>query len=547
MSHPNEHRHTYAAMGFAFVIACAAFGANPVRVQVDLSSPNAAKAWHFEDATWRVGDGMIEQTDPELRGTFAWLKSPAFGKLIYEGEFMALPEGKGVKAASLVFGSSDSDNLYWTHFDCRNSQLIMYLIRQGQTKELLRVRRLKMPLNTWHKVRVEHDSPSIKVYLNGKLVASLKDTTHPKGLIGVRCGQGHIRFRNLRAEGTRAKLDRPWRALRPQYQVVCDDAGVGSYEAFPDVIKLQNGDLLCAFYAGYSHVSIPNKAYPKGGRIVACRSSDGGKTWGKPQTLVDSPLDDRDPSLCQLKDGTLICNFFCGQYTYQGRKRVKRPEYDRTNDVYVVRSFDNGHTWETEPRLVPSPFASSHACSSPIIELHDGTLLLPTYGNSPGKKTAVAFIRSRDRGETWGDTTVVADDHNHYEPAVIQLPDKSLLCTIRPCMCITRSTDLGHTWTPRKRMGIPGHASYLLRTSAGILLNAHRIPGTSVEYSLDDGATWSKPVQIDSCTGAYPSMAELDDGSVLVVYYNDRGRKGHGIRARRFRVGKGGIEFVEHP
>ena len=272
--------------------------------------------------------------------------------------------------------------------------------------------------------------------------------------------------------------------------------------------------------------------------------------------MVDTPLDDRDPSVCQLKNGALICSFFRGQYVRKDGKRVKRPEFERTNDVYIVRSLDGGHTWETEPQLIPSPFDASHACSEPIRELHDGTLLYATYGSSAGKKTAAAFVRSKDGGKTRGDVTVIPDTHSHYEPSVIQLPDQSLVCTLRPCMCITYSTDMGYTWTPRKKMGFAGHASYLLRVprrggipagtaSSGILLNAHRVPGTSVEYSLDDGKTWSQPVKIDSCGGAYLSMVELRDGAVLVVYYNDRGRKGHGIRMRRFRVTASGIEFVE--
>ena len=529
------------ALAWVCLAGLAAAEETPVTLDIDLTAAGAAKAWRFEDETWRIADGMIEQTDAGLHGTFAWLKAPAFGKLTYEGEFMALPAGKGVKAASLVFASTDSDNLYWTHFDCRNSQLIMYMIRHAHGKELGRVRKLKMPLSVWHKMRVEHDSPSIKAYLNGKLVASVTDGTHKQGLVGVRCGQGHIRFRNLRIEGAPARLAKPWRMVEPNCQIICDDAGAGSYEAFPDVVKLQNGDLLCVFYAGYRHVSHPCEKWPTGSWIAGCRSTDGGKSWSKPFVVVDTPIDDRDPSICQLKNGTLICNFFRAQYD---AKRKVRPGFERRNDVYIVRSADNGLTWEKEPQPIPSPFKASHACSEPIREMHDGTLLLTTYGSDPGSKCYIAFTRSHDGGKTWGDITTFKDAHHHYEPSVIQLPDRSLLCTLRPCMCLTRSTDLGRTWEPRTRMDRKGSATYLLRTSQGIILNAHRGPGTSVEYSLDEGRTWSKPVLIDTCGGAYPSMVELDDGTILVVYYNDSGRRGHGIRARRFRVDRSGITFV---
>src|SRR5229473_1171298 len=79
---------------------------------------------------------------------------------------------------------------------------------------------------------------------------------------------------------------------------IVTDAGAGGYQAFPDVCRLKNGDLLCVFYAGYSHVSQPNAALPRGGRVCAVRSSDDGSTWSAPITIIDTPDDDRDPSVC---------------------------------------------------------------------------------------------------------------------------------------------------------------------------------------------------------------------------------------------------------
>jgi hypothetical protein len=39
-----------------------------------------------------------------------------------------------------------------------------------------------------------------------------------------------------------------------QHQIVCSDEAAGGYAAFPDVCRLQNGDLYCVFYSGYGHV-----------------------------------------------------------------------------------------------------------------------------------------------------------------------------------------------------------------------------------------------------------------------------------------------------
>ena len=69
------------------------------------------------------------------------------------------------------------------------------------------------------------------------------------------------------------------------------------------------------------------------------------------------------------------------------------------------------------------------------------------------------------------------------------------------------------------------------------------LPKTNLRLSADEGKTWSDSVQIDDVFGAYPSMVNLRNGSVLVVYYEERA--GSDIRARRFRVAKGAVEWLE--
>ena len=55
---------------------------------------------------------------------------------------------------------------------------------------------------------------------------------------------------------------------------------------------------------------MPSPALPRGGRICYATSADEGKTWSPPTILFDGDHDDRDPSIAQLKDGRLACNFF---------------------------------------------------------------------------------------------------------------------------------------------------------------------------------------------------------------------------------------------
>src|SRR5581483_4841346 len=142
---------------------------------------------------------------------------------------------------------------------------------------------------------------------------------------------------------------------------IVTDAGAGGYQAFPDICRLKNGDLLCVFYAGYGHVSHPNAGLPNGGRICAVRSTDDGQTWSAPWTVIDTPDDDRDPSVCCLPDGTLLCNFF----TYGPNTEC---------DTCLTHSKDGGKTWSAPEIVLPG-----YATSSPIRRLRSGRLALPVY------------------------------------------------------------------------------------------------------------------------------------------------------------------------
>lgn len=336
------------------------------------------------------------------------------------------------------------------------------------------------------------------------------------------------------------KPNAPGFSLGPdQFVYVCRDAGAGGYEAFPDVCRLSDGRLMAVFYAGYGHVALPNGTWPKGGRISACTSSDEGRTWSAPFVVYDGPDDDRDPSIVQLKDGRLLCNFFI-------LRRSSEPSDPRRPwtglGSWRVVSNDLGKTWSK-----PSLLTADYYCSSPVRELPGGRLILGLYRQTE-RESSGAVISSDDGGATWGPVVVIPNGGYKLdaETDVIPLKDGSLFAAEREpstTMCWSVSKDGGRTWSVSRPIGFPGHCPYLLRAPGDIILLAHRLPQTSLHYSLDEAKTWSANVMIDDVLGAYPSLVNLKDGSVLVVYYEEG--EGSSIRARRFRATRDGIVWLK--
>jgi sialidase-1 len=333
---------------------------------------------------------------------------------------------------------------------------------------------------------------------------------------------------------TFTRLNREWLDMGSQHLIISRGEAAGSYQAFPDLCRLTNGDLLCVFYAGYGHVSLPRNDWPRGGRICRIRSRDEGRTWSAPRILFDGPFDDRDPHIAQMQDGTIICSFF----TYR-----PQPDGKVLCDTCLVTSRDGGETWDTEPQVVAAGWPSS----APVRELPGGTRVLGVY-HEEGATAYGGVIRSTDGGKTWcapipiGQRSGVRLD---AETDLVRLKDGTLFAALRGDrvnMHYATSPDGGLTWSPVKDIGFPGHCPHFTRLRGGEILLTHRLPLTALHVSRDESKTWQGPYQIDTTPGAYPSTVELNDGSVLVVYYEEGAESA--VRARRFKLTATGINFL---
>jgi Neuraminidase (sialidase) len=354
-----------------------------------------------------------------------------------------------------------------------------------------------------------------------------------------------------------------------------DYPGCTGFIGWESVTRLKNGELLCSFNAGYWHVSFStpidlkpdilkrfqkagfpvNVDAPTGGRALICRSTDNGKTWTRPTTLVDTPGDDRHPVIVELPDGSLLCQFFVidNWYGYEkapaGRNKNSR--------VATIRSTDNGQTW-SKPVYMPSPFQYyDRMCGKPVV-LPNGRIILSTYGkekwsNSPEQ---LGVYASDDLGKSWKFLSrLKADTGALDEPAITRAHDGKIVMISRPDGKIAFSDDEGKTWSKPKAFGIKMVAPCLMTLKDGTivcLFGWGATGGIQIMWSDNNGQTWTTPADdrgflIDSSVYVYAIGCEMPDGSIYIVYYDPRGNQTKtailSIRVR-IRSDRKGIELL---
>jgi len=216
---------------------------------------------------------------------------------------------------------------------------------------------------------------------------------------------------------------------------------------------------------------------------MVAESGDDGHTWSVPRVAVDALIDDRDPKLMQMRDGTIVMNFFRTNWTGY-------PQSPATLvGTYVARSNDGGNSWGDPVKVgtkmdgpssvvVGAYYAGYAATHGPAVELANGELLVPLYGKLPtGGYGLATVVRSTDGGLSWpkeNESVIgVGAGLDYQEPNLSVLRDGTVMSIIRTSInkaYLSYSKDGGHSWTTPSRTDLPASSHHQLMLRNGDML-----------------------------------------------------------------------------
>ncbi len=340
-----------------------------------------------------------------------------------------------------------------------------------------------------------------------------------------------------------------------------------NYFAWPSAVRFDDGRIAVAA-SGFrlEHVC------PFGKSVIAF-SEDNGETYTRPAPVIDTVLDDRDAGLCRFGEkGLILTSFNIDKETQRGYLPRAKCEEDRKYilaylDTYTEEegreaygpSFRISHdAGVTFGERFPSPISSPHG---PIERKNGEVLWVGRSLGDAGDGRLYAYTIDTETGkmELRGqiNTDEILQFAGVFEPYAIELPDGTILCHFRVdsqkyfTLFQTESKDGGRTWSkPRQLLSDAGGApAHILRHSSGVLLSLYSYRyepyGIKAMFSLDDGKNWDTDHYIyqnsyPSWDIGYPCTVEMDDGSLLTVFYA-RPEKGPAVIMQQ----KWGFEYAE--
>jgi hypothetical protein len=231
--------------------------------------------------------------------------------------------------------------------------------------------------------------------------------------------------------------------------------------------------------------------------MLVFRSTDGGRNWGTPVTLI------RDGSQFFNDKNSITADPTDSRFVYAVWDRLTS---DNRGPGMFARTTDGGVTWEPA-KVIFDPGVGQQVLGVEIAVLPDGTLIHFFNHLNNGASTTGQFQvqRSTDKGVTWSAPIKVADFFG------IGTRDPESGQVIRDAGFLARIS--------------VGPQGQLYATWQDARFSNGARDGIAFTRSTDGGLTWSVPTQINAVTNVQaltPTVHARADGTLGITYFDMR-------------------------
>lgn len=239
------------------------------------------------------------------------------------------------------------------------------------------------------------------------------------------------------------------------------------------------------------------------GGVLVSRSTDGGASWSDAATLI------RDGSGAFNDKESITADPTDSHFVYAVWDRLTT---DNHGAAMFARTIDGGATWEKAVAIY-DPGVNNQTIGNEIVVASDGTVIdvfeeIDNTSSNTDSNSTLRVITSSDHGATWSTPATIADN------LAVGTADPNSGQPIR-----------SGSGLPQAAAG-PGGMLAVVWEDGRFSGGDH--DDIAYASSKDDGAHWTRPVEINSVHGTpafTPSVAILGDGTVGVSYFDFRNDK----------------------